>query len=207
MGKRLNQTQKESLVRDGYDAVADRYAANRATFETGEMLDEFRSLLRPAGSVLDVGCGAGVPVSRSLIDSGFAVTGIDVSHAMLELAAVNVREARLLKRDMTDLGCFDDASFDGVVACYSLIHVPMALHRTVIFEFCRLLAPGGVLLFSSGRHEWEGVEAFHGTPMFWSHPHPKVTRQAVLDAGLRPEFAEVREHGGEHHYWVLARRL
>ena len=125
---------------------------------------------------------------------------------MLELAAQRVPEAHLLKLDMTSLECFDDASFDGIVACYSLIHVPMQLHRSVILDFARLLTPSGVLLFSSGRHEWEGVEDFHGAPMFWSHPHPKVTRQAVIDAGFILDFAEVKEHGGEHHYWVLARR-
>ena len=193
------------MVRTGYDVIASRYAANRDTFEISDVLDEFRALVRPAGSVLDAGCGAGVPVARFLIDSGFSVTGIDVSDTMLELAAVNVPEARLLKLDMTNLGSFDEASFDGVIACYSLIHVPMESHRSVIEGFARLLKPGGALLFSSGRHEWEGVEDFYGASMFWSHPHPKVTRQAVLDAGLRPSFAEVREHGGEYHYWVLAR--
>ena len=202
----MDRDQKRILVRDGYDASAERYTENRHTFKNCDVLEQFRALVQPAGSVLDVGCGAGVPVARFLVGSGFSVTGIDVSDSMLNLAAERVPEAHLLKLDMTDLGCFDDASFDGVVACYSLIHVPMESHRSVIQGFARLLRPRGAVLFSSGRHEWEGVEDFHGSPMFWSHPHPKVTRQAVIEAGLIPEFAEVREHGGEHHYWVLARR-
>lgn len=202
----LDDSEKKRVVRDGYDALAERYAADRDTFDISEVLEAFRALMRPAGAVLDVGCGAGLPVARFLVDSGFFVTGIDVSDSMLELAAANVPEARLAKLDMTNLASLDDASFDGIVACYSLIHVPMAQHRSVIQDFARLLKPGGALLFSSGRHEWEGVEAFHGATMFWSHPHPKVTRQAVYDAGLTPRFAEVREHGGEHHYWVLAEK-
>lgn len=197
---------KFRAVRDGYNVSAGQYASTRHSFETQDLLAQFGTLVRPAGNVLDVGCGAGVPVARFLVESGFSVTGIDVSDAMLALASDAVPGANLLQLDMTDLGRFDDASFDGIVACYSLIHVPMELHASVIGDFARLLSPQGALLFSSGRHEWEGVEDFHGAPMFWSHPHPKVTRQTVINAGLVPVFAEVKEHGGEHHYWVLARK-
>jgi SAM-dependent methyltransferase len=124
---------------------------------------------------------------------------------MLEIASSRLPKADFVEMDMRHLA-FGDGQFDGVVACYSLIHVPMELHRDVIFGFERVLTPGGALLFSCGYHKWEGIEEFHGAPMFWSHPHPKETRQSVLDAGFELDLAEVREHGGEHHYWVLARK-
>lgn len=203
----MQPEQKKALVREGYNANAHRYAAGRDQFQIRDVLDQFSVLAQPLGAVLDVGCGAGLPVAQYLVEHGFRTTGIDVSDSMLRLAKRQVPQARFVKLDMTEMGSFGDASFEGIVACYSLIHVPMELHQAIISDFSRLLKPGGALLFSSGTHEWEGVEDFHGAPMFWSHPHPKVTRRLVIDAGLHPEFAEVRTHGGEDHYWVLARKI
>jgi ubiquinone/menaquinone biosynthesis C-methylase UbiE len=202
---RVDREQKIQIVRDGYDTVALRYDAGRERFANRDVVEPFARRVRPGGSVLDVGCGCGIPVARQLVDSGFSVTGIDISQSMLDVASGRLPQARFVKMDMRRLA-FADARFDGVIACYSLIHVPKELHRDVIFGFERVLRPGGALLLSCGRQEWEGIGDFHGAPMFWSHPHPKETRRSVLDAGLEPEFAEVREHGGEYHYWVLARK-
>lgn len=202
----MDPTDKQLLVQDGYDAIAERYDAGRERFKNRDVLEQFAALVRTGGEVLDVGCGGGVPVAKFLVDQGFAVTGIDISDSMLRLAQERIPQGSYIKLDMTDMGVLGDASFDGIVACYSLIHVPMELHQSVILDFARLLKAGGSLLFSSGEAEWEGIEDFHGTPMFWSHPDPEKTRGWVVDAGLLPEFTEVKEHGGEHHYWVLARK-
>jgi ubiquinone/menaquinone biosynthesis C-methylase UbiE len=202
---RVEQEGKVQIVKGGYNAAALRYDAGREKFKNRDVVEPFTRLVRAGGRVLDVGCGAGVPVAKHLIGSGFSVTGIDISQSMLELAIGRLPQALFVKMDMRHLG-FADRTFDGVIACYSLIHVPMELHRQVIFDFERVLRPGGALLLSCGRHEWEGIGEFHGAPMFWSHPHPKETRRSVVEAGLEPEFAEVMEHGREHHYWVLARK-
>ena len=37
--------------------------------------------------VLDLGCGAGEPIARYLIDAGCRVTGVDASSAMISLSA------------------------------------------------------------------------------------------------------------------------
>jgi 2-polyprenyl-3-methyl-5-hydroxy-6-metoxy-1,4-benzoquinol methylase len=207
MGIPLNgQQQKIQIVTDGYNTAAHRYDEGRETFKNRDVVKPFSRLVRAGGRVLDVGCGAGIPVGQHLVASGFSVTGIDISQSMLEIASRRLPQANFVKMDMRHLA-FGEGQFDGVVACYSLIHVPMELHRDVIFDFERVLTPGGALLLSCGRQKWEGIGEFHGAPMFWSHPHPKETRRSVLDAGFELDFAEVREHGGEHHYWVLARKL
>jgi 2-polyprenyl-3-methyl-5-hydroxy-6-metoxy-1,4-benzoquinol methylase len=63
-------------VRSGYDALSYRYRADQAG-EGGYAgwLDLLRDRVPPGGSVLDLGCGAGVPVARALAAGGFAVTG------------------------------------------------------------------------------------------------------------------------------------
>jgi 2-polyprenyl-3-methyl-5-hydroxy-6-metoxy-1,4-benzoquinol methylase len=181
----VEDTGGRQVVIDGYNASADGYAADRHRFDINDVLARLQSACRPGGRILDVGCGSGQPVAGRLANAGFAVTGVDISERMLSLAAAGTPGVRLAHMDMQQFG-FRPAVFDGLIACYSLIHVPMAEHARVIASFADLLAPGGVLLFSSGHSEWEDVEHFYAAPIFWSHPHPKVTRQAVYDAGLSP---------------------
>ena len=116
-------TEKEELVRKGYDLIAVEYHANRNIFGNKKELEAFVGLLPRSADVLDMGCGAGVPVTKLLIDSDFNVTGIDFSESMLNLATKNVPEANFIKKNMTDLD-FKDKSFDGLTACYSIIHFP-----------------------------------------------------------------------------------
>ncbi|SNY63309.1 class I SAM-dependent methyltransferase [Paractinoplanes atraurantiacus] len=43
---------------------------------------------------------------------------------------------------------FPDASLDGVVACYTLVHTPPELLPMAFAEFARVLRPGGRLLLA-----------------------------------------------------------
>jgi ubiquinone/menaquinone biosynthesis C-methylase UbiE len=200
-----NDVDPSEIVESGYDNIARTYHEQRDKFKSNELLAGFSSLLPPGGDVLDVGCGAGVPVARFLVDAGFKVTGIDVSSSMLELARVHVPEANFVKMDMRQLE-FDADCFDGICAFYSLFHIPREEHLQVLIRFSRALWQDGVLIFSSGKSAWQGVEDFHGAQMFWSNPDREATRQLVIDAGFAVIMSEVQELGGEEHYWVMARK-
>jgi 2-polyprenyl-3-methyl-5-hydroxy-6-metoxy-1,4-benzoquinol methylase len=75
--------------------------------------------------VLDLGCGSGVPIARSLADAGYRVTGIDISEVQVRRARERVPQADFIQVDAT-AAFFDDASFDAVVSLYALIHIPLA---------------------------------------------------------------------------------
>src|ERR1700758_2269340 len=69
-----------------------------AAFETialgaaPEIVRRLQSSNVPIRTVMDLGCGAG-PLTRSLVNAGFYVTGVDTSHELLQLARVRVPEA------------------------------------------------------------------------------------------------------------------
>ena len=79
-----------------YDLIAEWYASQR-TDATGapELTALLAALPRPA-SVLDVGCGNGLPLTRLLIDHGCQVVGVDSSPNML--AATSRRTFRMCPR-------------------------------------------------------------------------------------------------------------
>src|SRR5436190_21233252 len=108
----------KQVVEQGYDQMAEGYLASKEE-DDPVLLGALEELARklPAGAaVLDLGCGAGVPVTRFLAEKGFAVTGVDISARQLELAREQVPNANVtfIKVDMTALD-FPPQTFDAVV--------------------------------------------------------------------------------------------
>jgi 2-polyprenyl-3-methyl-5-hydroxy-6-metoxy-1,4-benzoquinol methylase len=202
-------------VESGYDQMAEQYLATKHPEDPLALgaLEDLSSLLPSEAAVLDLGCGAGVPVTRWLADRGFAVTGVDVSAKQLELARTNVPEGTFLKADMTEV-VFAPETFYAVVALHSIIHVPRTEHPTLLESIHRWLKLGGALLATmtvtayEGRDEdWEGW----GAPMVWSHYDRDANVAKLREAGFEIRYAEPRTGGGtgdetETWLWVLARK-
>ena len=197
---------KEKIVREGYNRIAKEYQADRHIFTRREELETFAGLLVKRARVLDIGCGAGVPVTHFLVERGFDVIGVDFSESMLELARENIPIAEYVKGSMTRLG-FEDNSFDGLTAFYSIIHVPRERHFSLFRDFHRILRPEGVMLVCMGPDDWEAVDQYYGMDMFWSHYSPEKTLQLVRDVGFQIIFGRYIRSGGETHYWILAKNL
>jgi SAM-dependent methyltransferase len=201
-------------VEAGYDLMAEQYLAtkNREDPLALTALGDLASLLPRDAAVLDLGCGAGVPVTRWLSDKGFAVTGVDVSARQLELARTYVPEATFIKADMTEV-TFPPGSLDAVVAFYSIIHLPRTEHPALLGRIHRWLRPEGIFLATmtltdyEGRDDWEGW----GAPMVWSHYDGDTNLAMLREAGFGIRYAEPRTGGGtgdesETWLWVLARK-
>ena len=201
------------VVEAGYDRVAERYLASKDPEDptTLAALEELSRGFSPGAGVLDLGCGAGVPVTRWLARR-FAVTGVDVSARQLELARRHIPRANLIKADMIDLS-FEAESFDAVVAFHSIIHVPRAEHPALLGEIRRWLRPGGAFVATWALGAWEGEEEDWegwGAPMLWSHHDGETSLKLLRDAGFAVERAEARTtsgaRGDESWLWVLARK-
>jgi 2-polyprenyl-3-methyl-5-hydroxy-6-metoxy-1,4-benzoquinol methylase len=202
-------------VESGYDLVAEQYLATKDREDplALEAVRDLASLLPRNAAVLDLGCGAGVPVTRWLADRGFAVTGVDVSARQLDLARNYVPEATFIKADMTEV-TFAPESLDAVVAFHSIIHVPRTEHPALLGRIHHWLRPEGTFLATmtltdyEGRDDdWEGW----GAPMVWSHYDGETNVAMLRGAGFGIRYAEPRTGGGtgdesETWLWVLARK-
>jgi cyclopropane fatty-acyl-phospholipid synthase-like methyltransferase len=181
------------LVRDGYDACAPAFNAARALeqHEAPDLLDAL-----PAGSrVLDLGCGGGAPVARTLARR-HRVVGVDLSAGQLALARRQAPGVALLLADMGSVA-FAPASFDAVVSFYAIFHLPRELQPALFARIHGWLRPGGLLLVSLGRtDEPPYTEDFFGVEMYWSHYGTARYRQLLRDAG----FTIVEERTLAHGY-------
>jgi cyclopropane fatty-acyl-phospholipid synthase-like methyltransferase len=191
------------LVRDGYDRIAEAYAAQRNAFDNLPYLRRFAECLPTRSRVLDIGCGSGVPTARFLTEQGFSVLGVDISRRMVELARVNVPNATFEMRDMLSLKP-REYEVNGIVALYSVFHVSRNEHPGLFRVLRSFLPDSGPILVTMGAGDWEGTEQdFHGVEMAWSHYGPERNRNILEAAGFRIELDDIDTSGGERHQVLL----
>ena len=173
------------IVADGYDAIVDRYLDWIDGIEGDPRmawLEAFAERTPPDGRVLELGCGAGVPLTASLARR-FETTGVDISARQIARARELVPGARFLVGDMTSLTL--DQTFDGVAAFTSIPHVPRELHAAVFERIVGWLRPGGWFVAALGGYDdpsWTGE--WLGVPMFFSSFDPDTSVE--LMATRRP---------------------
>ncbi|MFG2112652.1 class I SAM-dependent methyltransferase [Streptomyces sp. NPDC048718] len=183
-------------TRASYDTVAASYADT-----VRDLLDEtpheraalalFAASVREGGggTVVDVGCGSG-RITAHLRGLGVDAYGIDLSPAMVETARREHPGARFETGSMTELG-LAGASVAGLVAWYSLIHVPDAEVPAVLAGFWHALRPGAPLLlaFHVGDGSRLKTQGYGGHPMkVYVHLRRPARLAALLDeAGFAVE--------------------
>ncbi len=140
-----------SNVELSYDRVADEYV--RRIFDElqhkpldRQLLDRLAERVRGQGPICDMGCGPG-HVARYLHEGGAAVVGVDLSPKMVERAQRLNPDISFSQGDMLALKVADE-TWAGIVAFYSIIHLPRTAVVQALMELKRVLKPGGVLLLA-----------------------------------------------------------
>jgi SAM-dependent methyltransferase len=111
-----------------------------------QLLDRFAASVRNSGPVCDIGCGPG-HVAQYLHQQGLDVCGIDLSSGMIEQARRLNPGLHFQQGDMTALDV-PDATWSGMAAFYSIIHIPRDEVVRALGELRRVLCPGGLLLLA-----------------------------------------------------------
>ena len=134
------------LTANLYDKIAERYTTTFSTDPDRDIVDLFLSFLPENSRILDIGCGPGI-IAEYMHKKGYQVEGIDISRKMIELAKKRAPKCKFRLLDMRDLD-YSHNSFDGIVALYSIIHVPKSIIFEVFTKFSKILKKGGYLLIA-----------------------------------------------------------
>ena len=205
-------------IRSTYDRVAAEYAAHIAGELADKPLDRallacFAEEVRERGTVADIGCGPG-HVAAYLHGLGVPMLGVDLSPEMVAIARESVPGVPFEQGSMLSLD-YPDAAWSGIVAFYSIIHLPPDGRPQAFTEFFRVLRPGGLLFlaFHIG-DEQRHLDEWWGQPVsldVW-FLQPTAIETLLQDTGFDIEMSLVRqpyapevEHQSQRAY-IFARK-
>lgn len=211
--------QPKEINEQAYDHIADWYLqwAESQQSPRERYTDKVLKNAPKSPHVLEIGCGAGVPITRMLLDRGARVVANDISTKQIEMAKVRCPEATLIAGDMAALG-FEPASFDGVVSFYAVFHLPRAEQKNLLAKIHTWLKPGGMFalnLATVDEEEIHGEMMGHG--MFWSSFDVEGNKAMMTEAGFEVVEVEVLEAGdgklgeddpdyGVKFMWIAAKK-
>ena len=132
-------------------------------------------------AILDIGCGRGQ--SLQLLDEYFnpdTINGIEIDESLLNDALKRAQACRCrveLIAGNAEMMPYQDQSFDMVFCHQSFHHIVQ--HEKAMREFCRVLKPGGVLLFAESCKKFIHSLSIR---LLFRHPmHVQKTAEEYLD--------------------------
>jgi SAM-dependent methyltransferase len=183
-----------------YDLIADWYANERRGPGGVPEIESLIASLPQNASVLDIGCGNGVPLTRKLLDAGCSVVGVDSSPRMLERFQVNCPGIPFICAPIQSCE-FKSQQFDAALAWGVLFHLEHAEQRTAIAKMASVLKPGGLFLFTAGDVDGSKQgETMNGVPFrYWSFSVERY-RELLKANGLT--LLEVHQDAGQNTYYL-----
>lgn len=173
--------------------MAGVYERNAAAWDEGrdtslrekDWLSRWLEGLPVPSNILDLGCGAGRPLSSYLVELGHEVVGVDASAAMIARAQANVPGATFQVADMRslDLG----QTFDAILSWDAFFHLSPTEQRATLPLILNHLRPGGHLLLTVGDDEGEVTGTVSGEPVY----HGSLSPAEYLDTLQVAGFSEL----------------
>ena len=152
----------------GYEAIAAHYIAGRGSNYRGvgigaDEVAEWSRTLPAAASVLDIGCGTGLPITQVLIHRGFQVYGVDASPSMVAAFRANFPSVPVECAAAED-STFFSRTFDAAVSWGLFFLLDDETQRRLIARVAAALNPGGRFLFTSPRQVCSWADAMTHQP-------------------------------------------
>ena len=194
-----NSNVVKQIVRKGYNQCARIYAENRR-LDDSDQLDPLLKILPEGSSVLDLGCGAGQPITERLAEH-YQVTAVDISENMIDLAQANLKQVNFIDGDISrlDLG---NCKYDGAVAIFVLFHLPADEHELIFTKVWSWLNPGGYFLVTLTEKSRKAYlrDDFFNTRMFWSKLGWKDYEEMISRIGFKIQGEKIYCHRYDSNY-------
>lgn len=192
-----------------FDAVAPYYdritrmSGVSPVFWSAYLVDLIRRYA-PGRRLLDISIGTGL-IAERLLEEGFDVYGLDISHGMLRMAQERGFRGRLVRGSFMQIP-FGDEVFDVAISTFDSLNTVlygMELQR-IFSDVRRVLRRGGVFIFDmntpySYRAYWDGLERIDEDEellVLWRSYRRGAITTLNLDVLLREEGNIYRRFSG-----------
>jgi SAM-dependent methyltransferase len=186
---------------NGYEAVSEIFLAGRgsrnrsAGIGVRQVRNWARTLPR-GGSVIDLGCGSGFPITSVLVDEGLDVFGVDAAPTLVAEFQHNLPGTPIICEAVQESKFFG-RTFDAVLAWGLMFLLKAEDQHLLIRRFGEILVPGGRLLFTSPTQPVVWKDAMTGLE---SRSLGEEQYRALLGT-VGISVAKEYEDEGENHYF------
>lgn len=136
-----------SIVRQAYNAIADKYNSDLSDYEVrffSQFFDSFHGR-----NAIDLGCGQGRIAEYCHEKKGLDVLGCDISERMLEIAESKNKYPQNISFVLADMQKITSSTqFDIAIASFSFIHLTYFQAQITLRNLHRLLKDGGLIFIS-----------------------------------------------------------
>lgn len=188
-------------------AIYDRHAIEwdddrkRASWNDKAWHDRFVACLTQGATVLDLGCGSGMPVAHNLVQHGLYVTGVDSSPTMISLCRNRMPEQEWIVSDMRTVVL--DRRFNGILGWDSFFFLRPDDQRKMFNVFAAHASPSALLMFNTGPRYGEAIGQYRGEPLYHASLD-SAEYEALLDQfGFKVVSYTVEDHeAGGRTVWL-----
>lgn len=152
-----------------YDSQRDKSLFERL------YLDQLLQRIQPTRSVLDLGCGAGEPIARYLIEQNCRLTGVDYAPAMIDFCKQRFPQHNWFVGDMRKPD-FPE-SYDAIISWGAFFHLTPDQQRSSLPVLCQTLKPRGLLLITVGHMAGEVTGTVAGKQVY----HSSLSKQEYTE--------------------------
>jgi 2-polyprenyl-3-methyl-5-hydroxy-6-metoxy-1,4-benzoquinol methylase len=182
---------------NGYDAIAGKLMAVRDRSSIGVATVRNWAISLPVGaSILDLGCGHGVPISAALMNDGFTVYGIDSSPTLVAAFRSRFSQAEVACEAAEDSSFFG-RRFDGIIAVGLVFLLSADAQRTLIRRVALALNSGGRFLFTAPTQSVTWTDTLTGRQSLSLGAEGYKTSLSEAGLVLLGEYVDE----GENHYY------
>lgn len=132
----------------GYEAIAGEFLRHRSSGIGVQEVRNWARTLPHGSSVIDLGCGPGIPITSVLVEEKLDVFGVDAASSLVDAFRQNLPGTPILCEAVQTSSLFH-RSFDAVLAMRLMFLLDANDQNRLIQRICEILVPNGRLLFTS----------------------------------------------------------
>jgi 2-polyprenyl-3-methyl-5-hydroxy-6-metoxy-1,4-benzoquinol methylase len=187
---------------NGYDSIAEIFIKGRGQAVNGigsSIVRTWAQSFNKGSTLLDIGCGTGIPITKILLEEGLNAYALDASPKMIESFRQNFPNIPVAC-ETVEKSSFFNRSFDGIIAVGLIFLLPEQTQRILVAKMAAALNPDGRLLFTAPLSQLEWMDAM--TEQLSVSLGAGQYRDLISVSGLSI-IDELEDEGGNHYYHAI----
>jgi cyclopropane fatty-acyl-phospholipid synthase-like methyltransferase len=182
-----------------YEAHAHTFLVKRDQSTIGaDVAEGWAASLTPSSDVLEIACGGGLPVTRSLVRADINLWAIDSSHTLTHTFSQRFPHIPIRCERAQD-STFFERSFDAVISVGLIFLLSTEDQLALIHRVADVLGPGGRWLFTAPMQtgSWTDINTGHTCQSLGDQQYLSALKTAGFGLMQRHE-----DEGNNHYYDV-----